>query len=189
MRQLLLTRFVQCRCTCDAGHQCSRSICKNRTSALFSDGGTNSKRKLWQSTGISNFAPVGERKSLRRRRREHPTVGFLQTQASASQNIYCWEAGEVAKGGRRKAEEFHYWISLEPSKHLTMAVGPLVAEIICTFIVAASLLYRYGDWFRHHIIVTLSVLVAWYFSFLIIFILPLDVTSVSLTFHKNMLYS
>lgn len=58
-----------------------------------------------------------------------------------------------------------------------MSVGPLVTEIICTFIVAASILYRYGDWFRHHIIVTLSVLVAWYFSFLIIFILPLDVTS------------
>lgn len=59
-----------------------------------------------------------------------------------------------------------------------MSVGPLVTEIICTFIVAAAILYRYGDWFRHHIIVTLSVLVAWYFSFLIIFILPLDVTSV-----------
>nr|CAG4636870.1 EOG090X03B7 [Ceriodaphnia reticulata]SVE72838.1 EOG090X03B7 [Ceriodaphnia reticulata] len=58
-----------------------------------------------------------------------------------------------------------------------MTVGPLVTEITCTFIVAASILYRYGDWFRHHIIVTLSVLVAWYFSFLIIFILPLDVTS------------
>ncbi|KAI9564786.1 hypothetical protein GHT06_008527 [Daphnia sinensis] len=58
-----------------------------------------------------------------------------------------------------------------------MTVGPLITEIACTFIVAASILYRYGDWFRHHIIVTLSVLVAWYFSFLIIFILPLDVTS------------
>ena len=58
-----------------------------------------------------------------------------------------------------------------------MGVGPLVTEVICTFIVAASILYRYGDWFRHHVIVTLSVLVAWYFSFLIIFILPLDVTS------------
>lgn len=60
-----------------------------------------------------------------------------------------------------------------------MTVGPLVTEITCTFFVAAAILYRYGDWFRHHIIVTLSVLVAWYFSFLIIFILPLDVTSVS----------
>nr|CAG4647762.1 EOG090X03B7 [Moina brachiata]SVE92915.1 EOG090X03B7 [Moina brachiata] len=58
-----------------------------------------------------------------------------------------------------------------------MGIVPLVTEIICTFVVAASILYRYGDWFRHHVIVTLSVLVAWYFSFLIIFILPLDVTS------------
>lgn len=60
-----------------------------------------------------------------------------------------------------------------------MSFGPLVTEIIFTFFVAASILYRYGNWFHHHIIVTLSVLVAWYFSFLIIFILPLDVTSVS----------
>nr|CAG4649190.1 EOG090X03B7 [Scapholeberis mucronata]SVE93519.1 EOG090X03B7 [Scapholeberis mucronata] len=58
-----------------------------------------------------------------------------------------------------------------------MSVGPLVTEISCTFVIASAILYRYGDWFRHHIIVTLSVLVAWYFSFLIIFILPLDVTS------------
>ena len=72
-----------------------------------------------------------------------------------------------------------------------MTVGPLVTEITCTFVVAASILYRYGDWFRHHIIVTLSVLIAWYFSFLIIFILPLDVTSVSLhslIFHCVMCY-
>ena len=60
-----------------------------------------------------------------------------------------------------------------------MAVGPLIAEIACTFIVASFILFRYGDWFHHHLIVTISVLVAWYFSFLIIFILPLDVTSVS----------
>ncbi|RZC42946.1 LMBR1 domain-containing protein 2 -like protein, partial [Asbolus verrucosus] len=38
-------------------------------------------------------------------------------------------------------------------------------------------LFRYGNWFRHHIIVTLIVLLAWYFSFLIIFALPLDVIS------------
>lgn len=60
-----------------------------------------------------------------------------------------------------------------------MAAGPLITEITATFFIAACILYRYGDWFRHHIIVTFSVLLAWYFSFLIIFILPLDVTSVS----------
>nr|CAG4640724.1 EOG090X03B7 [Eulimnadia texana] len=58
-----------------------------------------------------------------------------------------------------------------------MAFGPLIAEIIFTFLLASFWLYRYGDWYRHHFIVTGSVLVAWYFSFLIIFILPLDVTS------------
>ena len=36
---------------------------------------------------------------------------------------------------------------------------------------------RYSNVFRQRIVVTLSVLVAWYFSFLIIFILPLDVSS------------
>lgn len=61
-----------------------------------------------------------------------------------------------------------------------MSVGPLVTEIVFAFILAASILYRYGNWFRHHIFVTLSVLLAWYFSFLIIFVLPLDVSSVSI---------
>lgn len=58
-----------------------------------------------------------------------------------------------------------------------MSLGPLLTEVVVTFVVAASLLYRYGNWFKHHIIVTISVLIAWYFSFLIIFVLPLDVSS------------
>ncbi|KAJ8667074.1 hypothetical protein QAD02_008736 [Eretmocerus hayati] len=58
-----------------------------------------------------------------------------------------------------------------------MSVAPLLTEVILTFCLAAVLLYRYGNVFRHHPIVTLSVLVAWYFSLLIIFVLPLDVSS------------
>ena len=54
-----------------------------------------------------------------------------------------------------------------------------VIEIISAFILAATLLYRYGDCYRNHILVTVSVLTAWYFSFVIMFILPLDVSSVS----------
>ncbi|CAH0727923.1 unnamed protein product, partial [Brenthis ino] len=50
-------------------------------------------------------------------------------------------------------------------------------EIISAFILAATLLYRYGDCYRNHILVTVSVLTAWYFSFVIMFILPLDVSS------------
>ncbi|KAJ0180057.1 hypothetical protein K1T71_004648 [Dendrolimus kikuchii] len=52
-----------------------------------------------------------------------------------------------------------------------------IIEIISAFVLAATLLYRYGDCYRNHIIVTVSVLTAWYFSFVIMFILPLDVSS------------
>lgn len=58
-----------------------------------------------------------------------------------------------------------------------MGVGPLVVEILVTFVVAAVVLFRYGNWYRHHIVVTVSVLIAWYFSMLIVFILPLDVSN------------
>jgi len=55
-------------------------------------------------------------------------------------------------------------------------------DVLVTFILAAALLWRYSNVFRQRIVVTLSVLVAWYFSFLIIFILPLDVSS---TVYRN----
>ncbi|CAD1469052.1 unnamed protein product [Heterotrigona itama] len=58
-----------------------------------------------------------------------------------------------------------------------MVLGVFLTEIIAAFCLAATLLYKYGNIFRHHIIVTVSVLIAWYFSLLIIFILPLDVSS------------
>ncbi|KAK7075102.1 LMBR1 domain-containing protein 2 [Halocaridina rubra] len=58
-----------------------------------------------------------------------------------------------------------------------MGVGPLVVEVLVTFIVAIVVLFRYGNWYRHHLVVTVSVLIAWYFSMLIVFILPLDVSN------------
>lgn len=58
-----------------------------------------------------------------------------------------------------------------------MSYTPLISKIIISFFLSANILYRYGNWFRQHIIVTLVVLLAWYFSFLIIFALPLDVVS------------
>ncbi|CAH2107604.1 unnamed protein product [Euphydryas editha] len=63
-----------------------------------------------------------------------------------------------------------------------MAYTLFVIEIISAFILAATLLYRYGDCYRNHILVTVSVLTAWYFSFVIMFILPLDVSS---TFYRQ----
>ncbi|XP_042228373.1 LMBR1 domain-containing protein 2 homolog isoform X2 [Homarus americanus] len=58
-----------------------------------------------------------------------------------------------------------------------MGVGPLVIEVLLTFFVAAVVLFQYGNWYRHHLVVTVAVLVAWYFSMLIVFVLPLDVST------------
>lgn len=59
-----------------------------------------------------------------------------------------------------------------------MSLGPLLTDVVVTFCLAALLLYHYGNCMRHHIVVTIAVLIAWYFSFLIVFVLPLDVSSV-----------
>ncbi|XP_076235162.1 LMBR1 domain-containing protein 2 homolog [Calliopsis andreniformis] len=58
-----------------------------------------------------------------------------------------------------------------------MILGAFLTQIVVAFCLTATLLYKYGNIYRHHIIVTISVLIAWYFSLLIIFILPLDVSS------------
>ncbi|KAJ8305917.1 hypothetical protein KUTeg_016462 [Tegillarca granosa] len=65
-----------------------------------------------------------------------------------------------------------------------MSAVPLVLEIICTFCLAAFLIHRYGDVRKQRILSTLPTFVAWYFSFLIIFVLPLDVSS---TFYRQCL--
>ncbi|KAH8276717.1 hypothetical protein KR044_004622 [Drosophila immigrans] len=49
--------------------------------------------------------------------------------------------------------------------------------IIAALFLSSVFLYRYGNIPRQHILVTLSVLTAWCFSFLIVFTIPLDVTS------------
>lgn len=56
----------------------------------------------------------------------------------------------------------------------------LVISVVVALWLATVSLYRYGNVQRQHPIVTLSVLIAWSFSFLIVFIIPLDVTSVML---------
>ncbi|CAO1430856.1 unnamed protein product [Diamesa serratosioi] len=53
----------------------------------------------------------------------------------------------------------------------------LVFSVIFAFALSSGFLYRYGNIQRQHPIVTISVLVAWAFSFLIVFTIPLDVTS------------
>ncbi|KAK3090610.1 hypothetical protein FSP39_013128 [Pinctada imbricata] len=63
-----------------------------------------------------------------------------------------------------------------------MSAAPLAIEIICTCFLAAFLLHRYGDLRKQHILTTIATFVAWYFSFLIVFVLPLDVSS---TFYRQ----
>ncbi|CAG5120007.1 unnamed protein product [Candidula unifasciata] len=63
-----------------------------------------------------------------------------------------------------------------------MGAALLVVEIICTCILAAFLLHRYGDLKKQHVVATAACFIAWYFCLMIIFILPLDV---SLTFYRQ----
>ncbi|XP_066145281.1 LMBR1 domain-containing protein 2 homolog [Euwallacea fornicatus] len=58
-----------------------------------------------------------------------------------------------------------------------MSYTPLILKILLSFTISSIVLYRYGNWFRHRISVTLTVLLAWFCSFLIIFALPLDIIS------------
>lgn len=58
-----------------------------------------------------------------------------------------------------------------------MSPIPLVIEVTMACSVAAFFLNRYGNWRRQHVMVTVATFIAWYFSLMIIFILPLDVSN------------
>jgi len=58
-----------------------------------------------------------------------------------------------------------------------MASSIFVWDLLIAFVAAAALLWRYANWKQQPILVTLAVLLAWYFSLLIIFVIPLDVSS------------
>lgn len=59
----------------------------------------------------------------------------------------------------------------------------LAFAIFFALLLSSLSLYRYGNIQRQHPLVTVSVLTAWTFSFLIVFTIPLDVTSVSYSIH------
>ena len=68
-----------------------------------------------------------------------------------------------------------------------MSVGPLIADILCVFLLSVYLLHKYGDWRKQHLLVTLTTFVSWYFCLVIVFMIPLDVSSVSYIL-KNYIY-
>lgn len=60
-----------------------------------------------------------------------------------------------------------------------MSAVLLVVEVSAVFVLTLLLLDKYGNWRRQHFIVTISTFIGWFFSFTIIFILPLDIAIVS----------
>ncbi|XP_042731432.1 G-protein coupled receptor-associated protein LMBRD2 isoform X3 [Lagopus leucura] len=58
-----------------------------------------------------------------------------------------------------------------------MSGAALGLEIVFVFFLALFLLHRYGDFRKQHRLVIIATLLAWYLCFLIVFILPLDVST------------
>lgn len=59
-----------------------------------------------------------------------------------------------------------------------MSGAALGIEIVVVFFLALFLLHRYGDFKKQQRMVLFGTLLAWYLCFLIVFILPLDVSTV-----------
>ncbi|VBB28553.1 unnamed protein product [Acanthocheilonema viteae] len=65
-----------------------------------------------------------------------------------------------------------------------MVAGLLVVEVSALFFLTLLLLNKYSNWRQQHFIVTISTFIGWFFSFIIIFILPLDI---AITFYNRCL--
>lgn len=61
---------------------------------------------------------------------------------------------------------------------ITMSGAALAIVVVVVFLLALYLLHRYGDLRRQQRMVLLGTLLSWYLCFLIVFILPLDVSTV-----------
>jgi len=60
-----------------------------------------------------------------------------------------------------------------------MTVVPLIVDIAAVFFIIACLHYYYGNWRKHHVIVTVATFLSWFLPSMIIFVLPIDISSVS----------
>lgn len=54
---------------------------------------------------------------------------------------------------------------------------PIFFEILACFILSTSLLHRYSDMVNNNIVTVVGVFISWFFSFMVIFLLPADLTS------------
>jgi len=66
-----------------------------------------------------------------------------------------------------------------------MAVVPLILDIAIIFVIIACFHYHYGNWRKHHVIVTVATFLSWFLPSMIIFVLPIDVSSVSTVVYMN----
>lgn len=55
--------------------------------------------------------------------------------------------------------------------------APILIEIVACFLLSTTLLHRYSDMVNHNIIIVVGVFISWFFSFMVIFLLPVDLTS------------
>lgn len=61
-----------------------------------------------------------------------------------------------------------------------MSAGLLVVEFVGVFFLVSYFLNYYGNLRKQNVFVTIATFISWYFSFLIIFLLPIDVSHVIL---------
>lgn len=54
---------------------------------------------------------------------------------------------------------------------------PISLETLACFILATALLHRYSDMVNNNIVTVVGVFISWFFSFMVIFLLPADLTS------------
>ena len=66
--------------------------------------------------------------------------------------------------------------------HIDVMTAVLLSvNIIVVFCFTAFIHFHYGNWQKHHILVTLTTFVSWYFPFMIVCVMPIDVSNVSIT--------
>ena len=58
-----------------------------------------------------------------------------------------------------------------------MSSVAFIAELVVTFLIVFYLIHKFGNFKQQNIFTTIATFIAWYFSFTIIFLLPLDVSS------------
>jgi hypothetical protein len=66
-----------------------------------------------------------------------------------------------------------------------MSAVPFIVELILAFFIVLYYIHKYGNLKHQNIFITIATFIAWYFSFTIIFLLPLDVSS---TTYRQCLY-